>query len=359
MAVSSSSGTPQRPLRFELCRQRRRVWGISGLFVVLSLVGLILCWLNPSIGAPLRPGLDFTGGTQIQLERSCSKSCQSLKTKSVEEVLGALELPADKDKVAPNLSRARVQLLDGGQSLVLRLPFLSAAQGQAVIKAMDPVAGPFQSGGQSVDTIGPSLGGQLLRSSLISLLVAFTGIAIYISLRYDRRYALLALVALAHDVIIVCGIFAWLGLLITLEVDSLFAVALLTIAGYSVNDTVVVFDRIRERSREDNSLPLTEQVDRAVSATLTRTLYTSGTTLLPLLALILFGGATLYWFAVALALGVVVGSWSSIALAPSLLSLWQGSGPPAAPLSAPAAAPQPPLSSSQPPLEGGDVISDG
>ena len=337
MAVSSSSGTPQHRLRFELCRQRRRVWGISGLFVVFSLVGLILCWLTPSIGAPLRPGLDFTGGTQIQLERSCSKSCQSLKTKSGEEVLGAL----------------------GGQSLVLRLPFLSAAQGQAVIKAMEPVAGPFQSGGQSVDTIGPSLGGQLLRSSLISLLVAFTGIAIYISLRYDRRYALLALVALAHDVIIVCGIFAWLGLLITLEVDSLFAVALLTIAGYSVNDTVVVFDRIRERSREDDSLPLTEQVDRAVSATLTRTLYTSGTTLLPLLALILFGGATLYWFAVALALGVVVGSWSSIALAPSLLSLWQGSGPPAGPLSAPAAAPPPPLSSSQPPLEGGDTISDG
>ena len=122
---------------------------------------------------------------------------------------------------------------------------------------------------------------------------------------------------------------------------------------------MVVFDRIRERSREDDSLPLTEQVAHAVSATLTRTLYTSGTTLLPLLALIFFGGATLYWFAVALALGVVVGSWSSIALAPSLLSLWQGNGPPTAPLSAPAAAPQPPLSSSQPPLEGGDLISDG
>ena len=97
--------------------------------------------------------------------------------------------------------------------------------------------------------------------------------------------------------------------------------ALLPIAGYSVNDTVVVFDRIRERTRLDSELPLSEQIDRAVSATLTRTLYTSGTTLLPLIALILFGGTTLYWFALALALGVVVGSWSSIALAPSLLSL--------------------------------------
>jgi len=87
----------------------------------------------------------------------------------------------------------------------------------------------------------------------------------------------------------------------------------------------VVFDRIRERRRQDADLALTLQVDQAVSATLTRTLYTSGTTLLPLLALILFGGSTLYWFAVALALGVVVGSWSSIALAPSLLTVWDRS----------------------------------
>ena len=159
-------------------------------------------------------------------------------------------------------------------------------------------------------------------------MVAFAGIALYISFRYDGRYAVLALVALAHDVVIVSGVFAWLGLILQLEVDSLFAVALLTIAGYSVNDTVVVFDRIRERRRVESSLPLADQVDQAVSATLTRTLYTSGTTLLPLIALILFGGSTLYWFAIALALGVVVGSWSSIALAPSLLTIWSPAGDP-------------------------------
>ena len=297
---------------------------MSSLAVILALIGLVICWLDPSIGSPLRPGLDFTGGTQIQLERSCASSCSELKAVDASRALTTLDLPTEDGLENPNLAGVRVQLLDGGRSLVLRLPTLSAAQGQAVIKAMEPVAGPFLSGGQSVDTIGPSLGGQLLRSSLISLLVAFIGIAIYISIRYDRRYAFLALVALAHDITIVCGVFAWLGLIIGLEVDSLFAVALLTIAGYSVNDTVVVFDRIRERSREDVELPLSTQIDRAVSATLTRTLYTSGTTLLPLIALILFGGSTLYWFAIALALGVIVGSWSSIALAPSLLSLWQG-----------------------------------
>ena len=325
--IQSSAPTDEgRDLRWCLSGMRRRVWAISGMVVLISSIGLLISWLNPAIGSPLRPGLEFTGGTQIQLERTCGSSCGELKAIDVSDLVRNLELPAEGDAPLPNLGAPRIQLLDGGSSLLLRLPTLSAAQGQTVISGIEGVAGPFTPGGQSVDTIGPSLGRQLLQSSLISLLVAFSGIAIYISFRYDRRYAFLALVALAHDVVIVCGVFAWLGVLLQLEVDSLFAVALLTIAGYSVNDTVVVFDRIRERSREGSELPLAMQVDQAVSATLTRTLYTSGTTLLPLLALVFFGGSTLFWFAVALALGVVIGSWSSIALAPSLLTLWDRQG---------------------------------
>ena len=316
-----SLNSSNRPLRFPVSRKRRLVWWISGFVVSLSLIGLILCLINPSIKAPLRPGLDFTGGTQIQLERVCDPTCEPISSERIFEVLQDLSLPTADNSLPPKLSQSKVQLLDNSRSLVIRMPFLSASQGQTVIASIESIAGPFRPGGQAVDTIGPSLGGQLLKSSLISLLTAFIGIALYISFRYDRSFAVLALVALAHDVLIVCGIFAWLGLLISLEVDSLFAVALLTIAGYSVNDTVVVFDRIRERTRLDSDLPLSDQIDRAVSATLTRTLYTSGTTLLPLIALIFFGGSTLYWFAIALALGVVVGSWSSIALAPSLLSL--------------------------------------
>ena len=327
MVDASSPATANvRQLRWSLSSMRQRVWLISAAVVVVSLVGLLLSWLDPAIHAPLRPGLDFTGGTQIQLERQCDPACADLKAIAVSDVIRELALPKEGNAPLPQLNAPRVQLLDAGQSLLLRLPTLSAAQGQAVIQAVEPVAGPFKEGGQSVDTIGPSLGRQLLQSSLISLLVAFAGIAVYISFRYDRRYAFLALVALAHDVVIVCGIFAWLGLFFQLEVDSLFAVALLTIAGYSVNDTVVVFDRIRERTQQGSDLPLKLQVDQAVSATLTRTLYTSGTTLMPLLALVFFGGSTLYWFAIALALGVVVGSWSSIALAPSLLTLWQPQG---------------------------------
>tara|TARA_B100001173_G_scaffold248023_1_gene218491 strand:+ start:82 stop:1068 length:987 start_codon:yes stop_codon:yes gene_type:complete len=324
MVDASSTATADiRQLRWSLSSMRRRVWLISAAVVVVSLIGLLLSWLDPAIRAPLRPGLDFTGGTQIQLERNCDPACADLKAIAVSDVIRDLGLPKEGSTPLPQLNAPRVQLLDAGQSLLLRLPTLSAAQGQAVIQAVEPVAGPFKNGGQSVDTIGPSLGRQLLQSSMVSLLVAFAGIAVYISFRYDRRYAFLALVALAHDIVIVCGIFAWLGLFFQLEVDSLFAVALLTIAGYSVNDTVVVFDRIRERTQQGSDLSLKLQVDQAVSATLTRTLYTSGTTLMPLLALVFFGGSTLYWFAIALAVGVVVGSWSSIALAPSLLTLWE------------------------------------
>ncbi len=312
--------------KFSLIRQKTAVWFISGLAIILSFMGFTFSWLNPTIRSPLLPGLDFTGGTQIRMERSCVDNCSILDPTEISKALTDLSNSTEINNQIPDLSRSRIQFLDGYQSVSLRMPFLSASQAQNVIEYLKPVLGSIESGGLSVQTIGPTLGVQLLKSSLLSLLFAFTGIAIYISIRFDRRYAFLALLALAHDVIIVCGVFSWLGLLYHIEVDSLFAVALLTIAGYSVNDTVVVFDRIREI----NSIKVSEYnylnvIDQAVSATLTRTLYTSSTTLLPLLALIFFGGSTLYWFAIALSLGVIVGSWSSIALAPTILSRFKSS----------------------------------
>jgi preprotein translocase subunit SecF len=240
----------------------------------------------------------------------------------VEAAIRAAKLPAEPDASAPDLRGVSVQLLDEGSQVVMRLPTLSPAQGQALVEQLQPVLGDSEPGGLSIETIGPTLGSQLLRSSLISLLVSFAGIALYISFRYDRIYAALALLCLAHDVLITCGVFAWLGLLAGVEVNSLFAVALLTIAGYSVNDTVVIFDRIREKRAELQGQPLADQADAAVQATLTRSLYTSLTTLLPLIALILFGGSTLFWFAVALSIGILVGAWSSISVAPTLLPLF-------------------------------------
>ncbi len=305
---------------FRISRHRRLAWWGSGLACLLSVVAMVLSWLNPAIRAPLRPGLDFTGGTQIQVERRCDgAACASVAAPQIQRRLATLGLPEERGERAPNLGSAAVQLLDQGQSVVLRLPALGPAQARTVIQALDELVGPLDGAGTSVNTIGPTLGAQLLQGSLVSLLVSFAAIAVYISFRYDRLFAFLALLALAHDVLITCGVFAWLGLTLGIEVDSLFAVSLITVAGYSVNDTVVVFDRIREQKSSLGGLPLLDQVDVAVAATLTRSLFTSLTTLLPLVALIFFGGSSLFWFAVALTIGIAVGAWSSIGVAPTLL----------------------------------------
>lgn len=306
-------------LRFRVNRHRRSLWLLSAAAILLSLLGMALSWSSATIRAPLRPGLDFTGGTQIQLERRCEPACSALRVSQVEAALRSTRLPADGQDAPPALAGSSVQLLDGGRSLLLRLPSLSPDQAQAVLEGIAAVVGPTLPGGLSIDTIGPTLGAQLMQASLLSLLVSFIGISLYITVRYDRIYALLALLCLGHDVLITCGLFAWLGLLAGVEVNSLFAVALLTIAGYSVNDTVVIFDRIREKRSQLKDLPLADQADEAVLSTLTRSVYTSLTTLLPLVALIFFGGSTLFWFSIALSFGILVGAWSSIGVAPTLL----------------------------------------
>ena len=307
----------------QLYKNRKVVWLVSFSLSIISIIGMLLCYRSSTINAPLNLGLDYTGGTQITLERQCNNICIELNTSDISNKIIALK-NSDKNfnlNTSPNLSRSQIQLLDNSKLISIRLPFLSAEQSESVVFEVKKSFGPFINENTSVEIIGPSLGKQLLKSSLISLLFAFLGIALYINFRYDRRYSFLALFALLHDVLIVCGVFSWLGYIYNVEVDSLFAVSLLTIAGYSVNNTVVVFDRIREKCLIDKQLSFKYQIDNAVGATLTRTLYTSFTTLLPLICILIWGGSSLYWFAFALVIGVIAGSWSSIALAPSLLSI--------------------------------------
>ena len=310
-------------LNVQLYKNRKVVWLVSLSLSLMSIIGMIICFKSPNIKAPLNLGLDYTGGTQITLERECNDDCIELNTIEISNNIIALK-NVDRNFISnssPNLTRSQIQLLDKSKLISIRLPFLSADQSESVVTEVKKSFGPFINENTSVEIIGPSLGKQLLKSSLISLFFAFIGIALYINFRYDRRYSFLALLALFHDVLIVCGVFSWLGYFYDVEVDSLFAVSLLTIAGYSVNNTVVVFDRIREKSIIENELSFKYQIDKAVGATLTRTLYTSFTTLIPLICILIWGGTTLYWFSMSLLIGVLAGSWSSIALAPSLLSI--------------------------------------
>ena len=163
------------------------------------------------------------------------------------------------------------------------------------------------------------MGKDLLLNGLSSLAISLVAISFYLSVRFDKKFSILALIALFHDLFIVFGCFSWLGIILSVEVNSLFAVALLTIAGYSVNDTVVIFDRIRENNKSKKYNNFNESVEVSVNESLRRTLFTSLTTLIPLLTLILFGSYSLFWFSIALAIGIVVGSYSSILLAPSFL----------------------------------------
>ena len=182
---------------------------------------------------------------------------------------------------------------------------------------------PLDNQSTQIDSVGPVIGQQLFASGLIELIVAFAGIVIYLSVRFQLDYALLAIVALLHDVVITMGLFAWLGLLLQVEVNSLFIVALLTIVGFSVNDTVVIYDRIRENIKLHPERHINDLVDDGVNQTLTRSINTSLTTVLPLMAIVLFGGETLKFFALALITGFLAGAYSSIFVASTLLAWWR------------------------------------
>ncbi|MEB3292399.1 MAG: protein translocase subunit SecF, partial [Synechococcales bacterium] len=154
-------------------------------------------------------------------------------------------------------------------------------------------------------------------------LVSFAGIIVYLAFRFQWDYAAFAIVALFHDVLITSGVFAILGLTLGVEVDSLFIVALLTIVGFSVNDTVVIYDRVREVIAENPTRHINGIVDQAVNQTLGRSINTTMTTLLTLVSIFIFGGDTLKYFALALIIGFITGAYSSIFIASSLLALWR------------------------------------
>ena len=195
--MTSSSGAILREPRLRINRHRRLCLSITAVLVALSVLGLVLSWLSP-IQAPLKPGLDFTGGTSIQVERNCGERCSELSVQQVQEALP---------------SAAVVQLLDDGQAVSVRSSALSPAESGAFVDALEQVAGPLIATDTQINTIGPVLGKQLLTSSVLALSVSFAAVALYISARYARLYAALALLALAHDVLITSGLFAWLGLL--------------------------------------------------------------------------------------------------------------------------------------------------
>ncbi|MEA5565057.1 MULTISPECIES: protein translocase subunit SecF [unclassified Anabaena] len=307
-------------MKLSINKSRSLWWTISSAITLAGIISMVISWQNPNIRAPLRPSLDFVGGTRLQFERDCTKpgNCdQPLDINVVREVAKAqglgdssIQIIADKETRQDNGILIRTKNLDREQRTNLQ-------------NALSEKVGTFDEQKNQIDTVGPTLGRELFTSGIIALIVSFAGIIAYLSFRFQLDYAVFAIVALFHDVLITTGIFSIFGLVFGTEVDSLFIVALLTITGFSVNDTVVIYDRIRETLKLNPNQPITEIVDDAVNQTLGRSINTTLTTMLPLFAIFLFGGETLKNFALALIFGFIAGAYSSIFIASTLLTVWR------------------------------------
>ncbi len=297
----------------KLLKIKKGIWYFSLFLIIFSLSGILFSSFYKPIKKPINLGMDFVGGNEIRIERICNESCSEITTDILLQKIR--DISSDKTLI----NNLRLQVQNDNKLISIRTPFIKINKSEELIENINKIIGPLDFGSKNSRSIGPKLGKDLLVNGLSSLAISLVAISLYLSIRFDKKFSVLALAALFHDLFIVFGCFSWLGIILSVEVNSLFAVALLTIAGYSVNDTVVIFDRIRENNRSSKYNNFNESLEISVNESLRRTLFTSLTTLIPLLTLILFGSYSLFWFSIALAIGIVVGSYSSILLAPSFL----------------------------------------
>ena len=269
------------------------------------------------IGSPIRLGLDFTGGTKLEYRFLNSSSLgadhiKSLSGVQTQDILNILTEVGLENSIA-TITKEENPLI------IIRTKAISDDPALDMLNAkLSEKYGAYEI--SSIDTVSPIIGPELFKSALIALFFTVLGIIIYISSRFKRDYAICAIAALFHDVIIVMGLFAFLGLFQGIEVNSLFITALLTTFGFSVHDTIVVFDRIRENQKMQSSkFSFEDLANHSVNQVSTRSLNTSITTLSVLGILFFFGGASTQLFVGALFIGLAIGTYSSLFLASPLL----------------------------------------
>ena len=222
------------------------------------------------------------------------------------------------DEATPDvdLSGAVVQILDEPNEFMVRTRELSNADIIRIDQALEAEFGSLVE--LRTDVVGPVIGQELVRNALIAIVVSALGILAYISWRFEYRFATVAVVCLLHDVLIVLGLFALTGR----EVNSPFVASVLTVLGYSINNAIVVFDRVRENMRMKKRESYEVLVNKSLNQTLTRSLYTSITTLLVVVMLVIFGGSAIGDFATALLIGILFGTYSSLFVAGPLWLTW-------------------------------------
>ncbi|MEJ7762826.1 MAG: protein translocase subunit SecF [Thermomicrobiales bacterium] len=286
---------------------KRRLWfTISVIAIIPGLISLILFGL--------KQGIDFTGGTQILLRFD-----QPVNTERVSEVL---------DGQGYDSAAVQTVQVDGGNGIQIRMPELGEGSTEKadLYSAIQAEIGTFTE--LEISTIGASVGNAIRDRAFLAVGFASVGVLLFIGWAFRNTqnpwlYGTCAIVAMLHDVLLVVGIFSILGVVADVEIDALFVTALLTIIGFSVHDTIVVFDRIRENLARHAAPTFEGVVDYSLAQTLVRSLNTSLTVVLTLLALYLFGGSSTRNFVLALLIGVVSGTYSSIFNASQLLVAWE------------------------------------
>lgn len=286
---------------FDFVGKKKISFAISVVIAVIGLIAIVQIARNAA-----NMGIDFTGGTSVQLKFS-----QPIR---MEEARSAL--------ARHDLKEASLQEMKDGNRLLIKVGKSRVADGNVA----DTIKGVFTkelpSNAFIVESsieIGPAIGDKLKKDTLIAVALSMIGIIFYIAWRFDFKFGVGATVATLHDVLAMFAVFHLLGK----EINLLFITAVLTIAGYSLTDTVVVFDRIRENMRKHLTMPLSEVFNISINEVLSRSIITSLTTLLAASSLYLFGGEVIHDFALALVVGIVVGVYSSIFIASPLVLGWE------------------------------------
>ena len=299
----------------------RVLWMVlSALLLIPGVVAMV--YSTTTTGSPLKVGIDYTGGTILQYGLKQKISSEDL-TVTRQNLLGiGIENPYLQILNVNNTQQENTQNVISS-IISIRTKFIGEETDE-VQSITSTLSTQYDSPELiQVSSVGPTMGKELFKNSLIALTLAFLGICIYLSVRFRFDYALAALMGIFHDVIFVIGIFSILGLFYNVQIDGLFITAILTVVGFSVHDTIVVFDRIRENLRYySKKMSFGEIVDASVNQTLARSINTSLTTLITLGALYFFGGVTTKDFVLAMILGIIIGTYSSIFFCSVLVDFW-------------------------------------
>ncbi|MCI1273631.1 MAG: protein translocase subunit SecF [Clostridiaceae bacterium] len=298
----------------------RWLWmGLSACLLIPGICAMIYSSIHYESHAPLKVGIDYTGGSILQYgvkdkidNSGLGKTRTSLEKAGLEDpYIQILNVqPTAKNKNITSIISIRTKFI--GESKDAADTITNAVKQE--YKDADLI---------QVSSVGPTLGKELFKNSLIALSLAILAIIAYLSFRFRFDYAISAILGLVHDTIFVIGAFSLLGLFYNVQVDGLFLTAVLTVIGFSVHDTIVVFDRIRENLRYySKKMTFGEIVDASVNQTLARSINTSMTTLITLFALYFFGGVTTRDFVLAMILGIIIGTYSSIFFCSMLIDFW-------------------------------------